>query len=158
MDPLDAAGFGDTSFLADLVGETQDKESFPAGEIVGSISPAGDVDWYAFIDSDSPDPVQPRPSVEVDELPPGLTLEVCLFYECDQGNLLKVNCETEGGWETTTDGYKGCCWGAFEEGDVATIKRSCSLIDDGGIAYVRLQASGGVWSCEDYVVEWGDEE
>ena len=146
----------DTAFYAELIGETQDTVSTTQYHVFGTINPSTDVDWYAFIDSDTADPKQPIPLVELTTVPTGMSLKVCLLYECDKGSLVTPNCQTAGAQSATIDGLEGCCWSGQKSGASLSMKPQCTQIDDGGLVYVGLQRDGGLWSCEEYRFDWGD--
>lgn len=145
---------------AHSLGSISDGSDYPRGNVLGSLFPTGDVDWYRFRDNDeSFGSIFPR--AELQDIPAGFNFDLCVFVACVDGRAASVSCTN--GAPSTHEGMSGCCSrSASNASENARINHECGGggigNDDSVDVFVRVENVGPAATCaQSYRLRWGDD-
>jgi len=134
---------------------------FPSGTVVGTLNPAGEVDWFGFTYPTGPIAAPRRPRVALSGLDALAQYEVCLFARCGtdaNATAPVVTCGSEA--VSLPGGFAGCC-AVVSGAESAATSLSAVCADRTssggfGVARVRLRTLDGTTApCPSYSLAWG---
>ncbi|MFK8001980.1 MAG: hypothetical protein AB8H86_20460 [Polyangiales bacterium] len=143
------------------LGAVADDETFPSGDdVVGTLFPEGDEDWYVYRDTDE-NLGRIFPRVDLTGIPEGTDYELCAFVSCTENETLGSDCPI--GTEAMMDGLPGCCSNASGNLDESVrLDHDCDgglvTSDDTVEVYVRVRQVEGDPVCDGgYTLLYGDD-